>query len=64
MPERARFAATVAALNAVWLSNEAAGVLPGSADHAPDAHNFVLIKNGGTPLARTDGHGTWLDWLG
>jgi hypothetical protein len=67
-PERARFAATVAALNAVWLSNEAPGILPGALPDgaaAPrEAGNFVLVKDGGTPLAAADGHGTWLDWLG
>jgi hypothetical protein len=64
MPQRVRFAAVVAALDAVWLSNEAPGVLPGSAAGARGAGNFVLIRDGGTPLAATDGHGTWLDWLG
>ena len=68
VPQRARFAATVAALNAVWLSNEAPGILPGivpdGAASARDAHSFVLVRDGGTPLAVTDGHGTWLDWLG
>ncbi len=63
MPQRVRFAATVAALDAVWLSNEAPGVLPGSAG-TRDARNFVLVKDGSTPLAVADGHGTWLDWLG
>jgi hypothetical protein len=62
--QRVRFAAVVAALDAVWLSNEAPGVLPGSAAGARGAGNFVLIRDGGTPLAATDGHGTWLDWLG
>ena len=64
MPQRARFAATVAALDAVWLSNEAPGILPGSAASARGASDFVLVRDGSTPLARTDGHGTWLDWLG
>jgi hypothetical protein len=64
MRQRARFAATVAGLDAVWLSNESPGILPGSAASGRDAHAFVLIRDGGTPLARTDGHGAWLDWLG
>ena len=64
MPQRARFAATVAALDAVWLSNEAPGILPGSAASARGAGDFVLVRDGSTPLARTDGHGTWLDWVG
>lgn len=61
--ERARFAAAVTAMKAVWLSNEAPGVLPGNAASAREAGNFVLVRDGGTPLATTDGHGTWLDWL-
>jgi len=63
MPQRARFATAVAALDAVWLSNEAPGVLPGSAVGADDQRDFVLVRDGGTPLAVTDSHGTWLDWL-
>jgi hypothetical protein len=64
MSQRVRFAATVAALDAVWLSNEAPGVLPGSAAYAPDGRGGVLIRDGCTPLALVDGHGTWLYWLG
>jgi hypothetical protein len=65
MPHRVRFAATVAGLDAVWLSNEAPGIVPGSACAAARQNgNFVLLRDGGTPLAVTDGHGTWLDWLG
>ena len=64
MPQRVSFAATVAALDAVWLSNEAPGIVPGSACAAARQNgNFVLLRDGGTPLAVTDGHGTWLDWL-
>jgi hypothetical protein len=50
-------------MKAVWLSNEAPGVLPGNAASAREAGNFVLVRDGETPLAATDGHGTWLDWL-
>ena len=64
MPQRVRFAAVVAALDAVWLSNEAPGILPGSVAGARTARDFVLVRDGGTPLAFTDSHGTWLDWLG
>jgi hypothetical protein len=64
MPQRARFAATVTALDAVWLSNEAPGILPGSVAGVRDGRDFVLVRDGGTPLAVTDSHGTWLDWLG
>lgn len=64
MAQRVRFAATVAALDAVRLSNEAPGVLPGSAaGPARRNGNFVLVRDGGMPLAVTDGHGSWLEWL-
>lgn len=49
-------------LAAVWLSNEAPGVLPGIAESA--AHGFLLVRDGAEPLAVTDSHGTWVDWLG
>ena len=60
---RARFADTVRGLGAVWLSNEAPGVVPGVAVPEREGAPFVLIRDGRTPLALTDPHGTWLDWL-
>jgi hypothetical protein len=62
--DRARFADTVRDIGAVWLSNEAPGVLPGitvpmAARHAP----FVLVRDGRTPLALAGGHGNWVHWL-
>jgi hypothetical protein len=61
--DRARFADTVRGLGAVWLSNEAPGVVPGVSGPAREGAPFVLIRDGRTPLALTDPHGTWLDWL-
>jgi hypothetical protein len=61
--DRAEFAATVRELGAVWLSNEGPDVLPGIAVPEHDAHGFILVKDGREPLAVTDSHGTWLDWL-
>jgi hypothetical protein len=62
--DRTRFGETVRGLASVWLSNEGPGVLPDVAvpDHA--GAPFVLIRDGRTPLAYTDSHGTWVDWLG
>jgi hypothetical protein len=61
--DRARFAATVRELHAVWLSNEAPRLLP----HVPvppyEGSPFLLVRDGRTPLALADGHGTWLQWL-
>jgi hypothetical protein len=61
--DRERFARTVGALAAVWLSNEAPGVVPGLGYTDPREGTFVLGQDGRTPLAFTDGHGTWLHWL-
>ena len=60
---RGRFIDTVRELRAVWLSNEAPGVVPGiSAPRCPGGP-FLLIRDGDTPLAYTDGHGAWVQWL-
>jgi hypothetical protein len=61
--DRPRLADTVRELGAVWLSNEAPGVVVDMP--APREHSgaFVLVRDGRTPLAFTDGHGTWLQWL-
>jgi hypothetical protein len=62
--DRARFADTVRELGAVWLSNEAPEVMPGVTVPAREGGPFVLIRDGRTPLAYTDPHGTWVHWLG
>ena len=61
--KRREFAAAVRQLGAVWLSNEAPGVLPDV--KVPPGHDgsFVLVRDGTQALARTDPHGTWLTWL-
>ena len=61
--QRLRFADTVRGVADVWLSNEGPGVVPGLA--VPDCQDdpFVLARDGRTPLALADGHGTWLRWL-
>ena len=60
---RQRFAGIVRGLPAVWLSNEGPGVVPGLP--APDGQGapFILGRDGRTPLAIADSHGTWLQWL-
>jgi hypothetical protein len=65
-PKRRQFAELVRTLDAVWISNEAPGVLPGIAPPeaavlAPEC--FVLAKDGAEAIALTDGHGSWLRWL-
>jgi hypothetical protein len=61
--DRRRFAAAVRGLPAIWLSNEGPGVVP-VLPKAPDQGNpFVLVRDGRIPIALTDPHGTWLQWL-
>jgi hypothetical protein len=62
--DRQDFAATVRGLPAVWLSSEGPGVVPGLAVPPGQGAPFVLARDGRTPLALADGHGTWLEWLG
>lgn len=61
---RAAFAASVAEVaggrRTVWISNEAPGVLVGTA--ADDRSRFVLAVDGRS-VARTGAHGASLDWL-
>jgi hypothetical protein len=61
--QRGRFAETVAGLNAAWLSNEGPDVLPGIAVPERDGDYFVLVRDGTAPVAWTDPHGTWIEWL-
>lgn len=67
-PERRRaFVDTVSALDAVWLSNEGANVLPGIAERMPPAVDatgrFVLARDG-EPVALTGFHGQSLERIG
>ena len=62
--ERWRFFTAVAGLEAAWLSNEVPGTVPDVDSAARAESAAVLIRDGRTPLAHTDPHGTWLRWLG
>ncbi len=53
---------TVRGLDVVWFSNEAPGVVPGVPLDGRDDGTFVLARDGATALARTDGHGDWVEW--
>jgi hypothetical protein len=61
--DRERFAETVRGLPVTWFSNEAPGVVPGVPLDGRDDGTFVLARNGSQALARTDGHGDWVEWL-
>ena len=62
--ERWRFFTAVGDVGAVWLSNEAPGAVPGIPSTAREESAALLVRDGRTPLAHTDPHGTWLRWLG
>jgi hypothetical protein len=62
---RDRFAESVRGLNAVWVSNEAPGVFPAIAArvrHRGPPGAFLLAVDG-VPVAWTQPHGRWIDWL-
>jgi hypothetical protein len=61
--DRRHFAGTVRGLDAIWLSNEGPGVVPGLPIPAHDGVAFVVGRDGQTPVALADGHGAWLHWL-
>jgi hypothetical protein len=63
--DRLRFADTVRDLDCVWLANEAPGVVPGISepDGYPGPGPFVLVRDGHSTLAITEGHGSWVHWL-
>jgi hypothetical protein len=60
--KREAFAALVAELGAVWLSNEGEGVLPAVREQANG--KFLLVRDGTELLARADPHGAWIEWVG
>jgi hypothetical protein len=61
--KRRAFAGAVRDLGAVWFSNEGDQVLcPPGVDHS-DTASFLLVRDGREALARSDPHGTWVEWL-
>jgi hypothetical protein len=61
-PGRQAFSETVRELDACWISNEAPGVVPGTAMDTGAASRSVLARDG-VPLALTGAHGDVFDWL-
>jgi hypothetical protein len=63
--DREAFASSTARVGATWIANEGRRVIPGLPDpgraHA-DPAAFLLCVDA-RPVAWTDGHGTWIDWL-
>ena len=63
--EREEFARSVGSLCDFWIANETPRVLPdiaGSAGPKGPKGSFLLSVNG-APMAWTDPHGAWLDWI-
>jgi len=63
--ERLAFEQSVREAGAVWISNEAPGVLPAIAAQAGPAApvGAFLLTRDAAPLAWTDPHGGWIDWI-
>ena len=65
--DRAGFVRTVRDLDAVWISNEAPFVFPDIAARLAAGHvrrGPLLLSLDGEPIAWTDPHGAWIDWIG
>lgn len=62
---RDRFARTVRALGAVWISNESPAVFPAIAGRVrrPGPAGAFLLAVDGVPVAWTQPHGEWIEWL-
>lgn len=63
---RDRFAEAMRNSGAVWISNEAPGLLPALAAGAPPAlaSGLFLLMREGVPVAWTGPHGQSIDWFG
>ena len=63
--DRAAFAATVRALDAIWIANEAPGLLDAAAGSLRDPwpSGRVLLTRDERPIAWTDGHGAAIEWM-
>jgi hypothetical protein len=63
--DREAFAQSVARVGGTWIANEGPKCIPGVTelgDVHPDPAAFLLCLDR-EPVAWTDGHGTWIDWL-
>jgi hypothetical protein len=63
--DRAAFARSAAGCGAVWVANEGPRSIPGAPDLSGqhrDPAAFLLCVNA-DPVAWTDGHGAWIDWI-
>ena len=64
--DRAAFARTIGGLDAVWIANEAPGLLEGAERPAhpwPAGFDPFMLSLDKRPIAWTDPHGTRIDWI-
>jgi len=63
---REAFGHAVRKLGAVWVSNEAPGVFPSIQQRLsrPGPRGAFLLSVDGVPMAWTDPHGGWMEWIG
>jgi hypothetical protein len=65
--DRAAFAQTVDGLDAVWVANEAPGLLTGAERPKypwPSGSDPFLLTRDRQSVAWTDSHGTSIEWIG
>lgn len=62
---REEFIRTVRELGAIWVSNEVPGVFPSVRERLtrPGPRGAFLLAVNGTPVAWTDPHGGWIEWI-
>ncbi len=62
---REAFVRSVRDIGAVWVSNEAPGVFPQIRERLerPGPRGAFLLSLDGVPVAWTDPHGGWIDWI-
>ncbi len=60
--KRRAFAALTRSLGAIWIANEAPGVV-GDTAPSSSSRGFTLVRDGTELLAQSDPHGNWIEWL-
>ncbi len=61
--KRRAFAALTRSLGAIWLANEAPGVVVRDTVSSSRSRGFMLVRDGTEVLAQSDPHGSWIEWL-
>jgi hypothetical protein len=63
--DRLSFVELAKAVNAVWVANEAFGIVPGVPERleAPELAGAFVLSTNGKEVAIADPHGVWMRWL-